>query len=113
MRWISRKEFWSKAAGGALDLDTWCYFEISEKDLREKIGAQEPERDLSGEDDPPGPLSRWYGDIEGVPFLLDFHHAHPRGEAVTIRHIDAPDAREKIRSEFKLWGKNWDESKAS
>jgi len=59
VRWISRKEFESWDFARHLDLDVWCYFQISEKELREKIGNWDPEQDLLGEDDPSGPVSRW------------------------------------------------------
>ena len=117
MKWLLREDFWKHfekiQPGEDIDYDGWCYFEISEKDLRSKIGSMEPNKDLEGEDNPPGPVSRWYGDLSGTPVILDFHHHHPNGEAVTIYHGRNTDSRAKIRSEFEDWGNKWDESKAS
>ena len=70
----------------------------------------EPNQNLTGEDDPPGPVSRWYGDLDGIPILLDYHHSHPHGEIVTLHHGDDPKARNLVRQEFATWGDRWLES---
>ena len=117
MKWISRKEFWKSydedIFTGILELDVWCSFEIEEKSLKRKIGDVEPSQDLEGEDNPPGPISRWYGVVEGDPLILDFHHHHPDGEVVTIRHGSSNETRTKVRNQFLSWGCNWSESKTS
>ena len=111
---MNRRDFWNRFQNGPnqikIDYFGWCYFHISEKALREKIGKIEPNKDLRGEDDPPGPVSRWYGFLEGFPVILDFHHSHPLGDVVELRHGDRKDARGIVRDYFNNWGSSWHES---
>ena len=117
MKWMPKDEFWkfyeSVELRDDVRLDGWCSFEIPETDLREKIGDIEPITDLVGEDNPPGPVSRWYGNLNGIPFILDLHHKHPNGEVATIKHGKSLDTRKAIREAFNNWGSNWNEPTAS
>ena len=114
IRWFHRADFWSdletRQPSIPLDYDDWCFFHIPLETLRLKIGHMEPNQDLTGEGDEPGPVSRWYGEIEGVPFLLDFHHEHPLGEVAVLVHGIREGARDVIRNTFSTWGDHWQES---
>lgn len=113
--WFNQCEFWEYFAKVSpairIDYVGWCCFRLSFEELRFKIGAMEPNEDLRGEDDLPGPVSRWYGNLDGVPVLLDFEHSDPGGESVVIHHGEREGARDKVRSEFENWGLEWSESR--
>lgn len=113
MKWLTQGEFWSQwkdRCDASIDYVGWCYFEISEVDLRARIKNIEPNSDLRGEDDPPGPVLRWYGCLNDIPVLVDLHLQHPNGEAVTIYHGSRPGARNAVRAFFSDWGEDWQES---
>ena len=115
MEWMNQADFWERIEKGPnpikIDSIGWCYFLIPESDLREKIGDIEPSKDLRDEDAPPGPVSRWYGNLNGIPVILDFHHSHPNGDVVEIHHGDMIGSREAVRDYFIIWGRDWKESK--
>ena len=113
MIWKERDEFWrfvESSPMNAIDYKNWCYFKITEIEVRKKIPGIQPITDLSGEDDPPGPVSRWYAVIDNVPVLFDLHNSIPEGPGVMIYHGFGLDARTKVRQMFKRWGKEWEES---
>jgi len=113
MNWLLRDAFWKHWRDDdpsvQIDYCGWCYFKIAEAELRSRIGEMEPNQDLRGEDDPPCPVSRWYGDLDGIPVLLDFR-AHPYGDVVLLHHGSAAGARERVRQYFYEWGRAWQES---
>ncbi len=113
--WFNQCEFWDYFDRVSplirIDYVGWCCFRLSFEELRSKIGAIEPNEDLRGEDDLPGPVSRWYGNLDGVPVLLDFEHSDPGGESVVIHHGVREGARDQVRREFENWGLEWSESR--
>jgi hypothetical protein len=113
MKWLRQQKYWTifeSNCDWCIDRRNWCCFKITEKELREKYIEIEPNTDLCSEDDPPGPVSRWYGFVEDIPILLDLHHYIPGGPEVIIYYADLPEAREKIRKQFSGWGQEWQES---
>ena len=93
-----------------LDETVWCCFRIAQVDLQAQIGDMLPNDDLRGEDDPPGPVLRWYGQLHGIPLVLDWHAFMPGGAAAVLVHGDAPNARDRLRAQFSHWGERWEES---
>lgn len=113
MKWLKQQEFWhhfEKVNPVRIDYTNWCYFKISESKVRAHIGSTLPNDNLLGEDDPPGPVLRWYGELEGIPILLDFHPLHPHGEVVILYYGDVVGARDSVWDYFKSWGHDWLES---
>ena len=117
MKWMTSKEFWNiipkskeKIENLRLDNNAWCYFQAYEEDVQKLIGDMQPNYTPWEEEDFPGPVSRWYGELDGIYFLFDFHHASPNGTFVNIRHDFQEGAREIIRAYFKNWGDDWQES---
>lgn len=112
---MKQSDFWKyfeeKIGPFKIDYQKWCYFLISKDKLMHRIGNVEPNDNLSGEDDPPGPVLRWYGNLSGIPVLLDFHQDHPNGEVVELHYGDLPDAIDAVRDYFVDWGDGWQESK--
>jgi len=114
MKWLRQKDFWTywenSNSKAKIDFENWCYFRISEPALRNLIGDISPNQNLEGEDDPPGPVSRWYGNLNGIHIILDFHQSHPNGEVVILYHDERPESRAEVREHFVRWGEDWQES---
>ncbi|RBP44634.1 hypothetical protein DES53_104456 [Roseimicrobium gellanilyticum] len=111
--WVPQEVFWDHFdhTGVSIDYMGWCYFHSTQEELQKRVGTMPPNSDVSGEDDPPGPVSRWYGSLGDIPILLDLQHANPRGPAVVIHHGNQPHARALVREVFKSWGQDWQESR--
>lgn len=112
MNWMQRHDFWAWQAQDQFMLDetVWCCFRIAQVDLQAQIGDMLPNDDLRGEDDSPGPVLRWYGQLHGIPLVLDWHAFMPGGATAVLVHGDAPNARDRIRAQFSHWGERWEES---
>jgi hypothetical protein len=112
MLWVPKEVFWSwlDRTGVSIDYSGWCFFHATEEELQKRIGTTPPNHDLTAEDDPPGPVSRWYGRLGDVPILLDFHDLSSVGPSVEIYHGRQTHARALVRVFFKSWGRNWQEN---
>ncbi len=93
INWMRRQCFWEKFfneyAHNNKYLNREVAFYISFKELRERI--KQPPIFTPIEEDFPGPVERWYGEIENNLFILTYYYHDEHSDLTTVSLEDDDD----------------------
>ena len=98
IKWLSRSVFWDmfnkRYQKNDRFLNKEVSFPIKLEDLRSRI--LEPPVFTPLEEDFPGPVERWYGEVENNLFILTYYYHSEYPEATVVRIEDSQNILETV-----------------